>query len=128
MKALHTASAPAVVGPYSQAIDCGDYVFLSGQVPLDPQTGELVKGDITVQTDRVLDNIGAVLEAAGCSFADVVKTTIFLANIAHYREVNAAYAKRFTGPPPARSMVQVAALPRNCAIEIEVTAKRRQPR
>src|SRR5437870_2555893 len=112
MKALHTATAPAAVGPYSQAIDCGDYVFLSGQVPLDPKTGELVQGDITVQTNRVLDNIAAVLEAAGCSFDNVVKTTIFLVNLAHYKDVNAAYARRFTGPPPARSMVQVAALPR----------------
>jgi 2-iminobutanoate/2-iminopropanoate deaminase len=125
MKAVNSLSAPAAIGPYSQAIDVGGFVFLSGQVPLDPKTGELVQGDITVQTERVLDNIAAVLEAAGCSFADVVKTTIFLLDLGNFTAVNAAYGKRFTAAPPARSTVQVSALPKGATVEIEVVAKKR---
>ena len=125
MKAVNSLSAPAAIGPYSQAVDVGGFVFLSGQVPLDPKTGELVQGDITVQTERVLENIAAVLEAAGCSFADVVKTTIFLVDLGNFNAVNAAYGKRFISAPPARSTVQVSALPKGATVEIEVVAKKR---
>ena len=103
MKPVNSLSAPAAIGPYSQAIDAGDFVFLSGQVPIDPKTGELVPGDIEAQTERVLDNLAAVLEAAGCSVADVVKTTIYLMDLGDFQTVNATYAKRFSTAPPARS-------------------------
>ena len=125
MKAVHSLSAPRAIGPYSQAVDAGDYVFLSGQVPIDPKTGELVAGDIAVQTDRVLDNLGAVLEAAGCSFSDVVKTTIYLADLGDFKAVNETYGKRFTADPPARATVQVSALPKGARVEIDAIAKRR---
>ena len=125
MKPVNSLSAPAAIGPYSQAIDAGDFVFLSGQVPIDPKTGELVHGDIGVQTDRVLDNLGAVLEAAGCSFADVVKTTIYLMDLGDFQAVNAVYAKRFAEAPPARATVQVAALPKGARVEIDAIAKKR---
>lgn len=125
MKPVTSLSAPAAIGPYSQAIDAGDFVFLSGQVPIDPKTGELVTGDISVQTERVLDNLGAVLEAAGCSFADVVKTTIYLMDLGDFQAVNATYAKRFTDAPPARATVQVAALPKGARVEIDAIAKKR---
>jgi 2-iminobutanoate/2-iminopropanoate deaminase len=125
MKPVSSLSAPTAIGPYSQAIDAGDFVFLSGQVPMDPKTGELVAGDIAVQTDRVLDNLAAVLEAAGCSFADVVKTTIYLVDLGDFQAVNATYAKRFTGAPPARATVQVSALPKGARVEIDAIAKKR---
>ena len=124
MKAVQTALAPAAIGPYSQAIDAGDFVFLSGQVPIDPETGELVEGDIVVQTERVLDNLAAVLAAAGCSFADVVKTTIYLMDFGDFQTVNATYGKRFTAAPPARATVQVSALPKAARIEIDAIAKK----
>lgn len=124
MKPVNSLSAPAAIGPYSQAIDAGDFVFLSGQVPIDPKTGELVNGDISVQTDRVLDNLGAVLEAAGCSFADVVKTTIYLMDLGDFQAVNATYAKRFAEAPPARATVQVAALPKGARVEIDAIARK----
>lgn len=125
MKPVTSLSAPSAIGPYSQAIDAGDFVFLSGQVPIDPKTGELVTGDIGVQTDRVLDNLGAVLEAAGCSFADVVKTTIYLMDLGDFQAVNATYAKRFGEAPPARATVQVSALPKGARVEIDAIAKKR---
>lgn len=125
MKPVSTVTAPAAIGPYSQAIDAGDFVFLSGQVPIDPKTGELVTGDIGVQTDRVLDNLAAVLEAAGCSFSDVVKTTIYLLDLGDFQAVNAVYAKRFTAAPPARATVQVSALPKGARVEIDAIARRR---
>jgi len=125
MKPVNSLSAPTAIGPYSQAIDAGDLVFLSGQVPIDPKTGELVQGDISVQTDRVLDNLAAVLEAAGCSFADVVKTTIYLTDLGDFQVVNATYAKRFTAAPPARATVQVSALPKGARVEIDAIAKKR---
>ncbi len=124
MKPVTTLSAPSAIGPYSQAIDAGDYVFLSGQVPIDPKTGELVTGDINAQTNRALDNLGAVLEAAGCSFSHVVKTTIYLIDLADFQAVNATYAKRFTAAPPARATVQVSALPKGARVEIDAIAKR----
>lgn len=125
MKAHSSPSAPAAIGPYSQAIEAGGFVFLSGQVPIDPKTGELVSGDIATQTDRVLDNLAAVLEAAGCSFADVVKTTIYLVDLGDFAAVNATYAKRFTGAPPARATIQVSALPKGARVEIDAIAKTR---
>lgn len=123
MKAISTPDAPAAIGPYSQAIRSGDLVFLSGQVPLDPKTGELVRADIATETDRVLDNLGAVLAAAGCSFANVVKTTIFLTDLGDFQVVNATYAKRFGNPPPARATIQVSALPKGARVEIEAIAR-----
>lgn len=125
MKPVTSLSAPAAIGPYSQAIDAGDLVFLSGQVPIDPKTGELVEGDITVQTNRVLDNLSAVLEAAGCSFADVVKTTIYLTDLGDFQAVNVTYGKRFASAPPARATVQVSALPKGARVEIDAIAKKR---
>ncbi len=124
MKAITTADAPAAIGPYSQAIHAGDLVFLSGQVPIDPKTGELVTGDIAVQTERVLDNLGAVLAAAGCGFGDVVKTTIYLVDLGDFQSVNQTYAKRFTAAPPARATVQVSALPKGARVEIDAIARK----
>jgi len=126
MKPVTSLSAPAAIGPYSQAIDAGDFVFLSGQVPLDPKTGELVKGTIELETERVLDNLGAVLEAAGCSFSDVVKTTIYLTDLGDFQAVNGTYAKRFNAEaPPARATIQVSALPKGARVEIDAIAKKR---
>lgn len=125
MHAISTKHAPAAIGPYSQAIVSGDLVFLSGQIPLDPETGELVSGTIEHETERVLDNMRAVLEAAGCTFGDVVKTTIFLTDLGDFAAVNATYAKRFDGKaPPARATVQVSALPKGARVEIEAVARR----
>jgi 2-iminobutanoate/2-iminopropanoate deaminase len=123
MNAISTLDAPAAIGPYSQAIRSGDLVFLSGQVPIDPKTGELVTGDIAVQTDRVLDNLGAVLAAAGSGFGDVVKTTIYLVDLGDFQMVNQTYAKRFTAAPPARATVQVSALPKGARVEIDAIAR-----
>ncbi len=123
MKAISTTQAPAAIGPYSQAIQSGDLVFLSGQVPIDPATGELVAGDIAVQTERVLDNLAAVLGAAGCTFADVVKTTIYLIDLGDFQAVNQTYAKRFAAAPPARATVQVSALPKGARVEIDAIAR-----
>ena len=121
--AIRTSAAPAAIGPYSQAIRTGDLVFTSGQIPLDPATGQLVEGDIAAQTRRVMDNLAAVLEAAGASFADVVKTTIFLDDIGDFAAVNAIYGERFAGDPPARSTVAVARLPKDARVEIEMIAR-----
>jgi 2-iminobutanoate/2-iminopropanoate deaminase len=123
MKAISTADAPAAIGPYSQAIRAGELLFLSGQIPIDPKTGELVKGDITAETERVLDNLAAVLAAGGASFASVVKTTIYLVDLGDFQAVNAAYARRFTSAPPARATVQVAALPKGSRVEIDAIAR-----
>jgi 2-iminobutanoate/2-iminopropanoate deaminase len=119
---IQTPHAPAAVGPYSQAVIAGDKVFLSGQIPLDPTTGKLVEGDIIVQTRRVLDNVRAVLEAAGSSLAEVCKTTVFVTDLKHFAELNRTYAEYFSSAPPARSTVQVAALPLGASVEIEVIA------
>lgn len=124
MKAISSDSAPKAIGPYSQAIVTEGFVFCSGQIPLDPATGELVgSNDIQVATTRVLDNVKAVLEEAGTSFLDVVKTTIFLVDLGDFQKVNEVYTKYFTGTLPARSTIQVAALPRGARVEIEVTAR-----
>lgn len=113
--------APAI-GPYSPALKVGNFLFLSGQIPLDPETGQLVQGDIRVQTTRVLDNIIAVLKGAGADLSNVVKSTVFLVDFAEFSAMNEVYASYFTEPYPARSTVEVSRLPRDCRIEIEVLA------
>ncbi len=122
-QAISTASAPGALGPYSQAIATDGFVFCSGQIGLDPATGELADG-IEAQTDRALRNLSAVLDAAGVTLADVVKTTIFLADIADFAAVNTVYASHMPDPPPARSTFAVAALPKAARVEIEMTARR----
>ena len=119
-----TEYAPAAIGPYAQAIVAGDLVFCSGQIPLDPTTNQLVEGGIEIQTRRVLDNLAAVLQAAGSSLRQVVKTTIFLADMNDFATVNTTYAEYFGAEPPARSTVQVARLPRDVGVEIEAIALR----
>ena len=114
--------APKPVGPYSAALRAGQLLFVSGQVPLDPATGRMVEGDIAVQTRRVLENIGALLEAAGLSYAHVVRTTVFLADMNDFQAMNEVYATFFSEPYPARSTVQAARLPRDARIEIDVIA------
>jgi 2-iminobutanoate/2-iminopropanoate deaminase len=121
-KIISTSEAPAAVGPYSQAIRIGNFVFCSGQIPLDPKTGEIVPGDVNAQTRRVMENIAAVLRAEGLNFENIIKTTIFLANLADFQAVNELYGSYFKSDPPARSTVQVAALPKNAQVEIEVVA------
>ncbi len=121
---ISTTTAPAAIGPYSQAIVAGDLIFCSGQIPLDPESGQLVGDDIEAQTRRVLNNLRAVLQAAGSSFAQVVKTTIFLHDMSDFQIVNAIYAEYFGEEPPARSTVQVARLPRDVRVEIEAIALR----
>ncbi len=123
-RAVSTSAAPSAVGPYSQAIATQDLVFCSGQVGLDPAGGELVGGGVEAETERALKNLPAVLDAAGCSLADVVKTTCFLADIADFATFNAIYARFFPDPPPARSTFQVAALPKGARVEIEAVAVR----
>jgi 2-iminobutanoate/2-iminopropanoate deaminase len=125
-QAISTGGAPTAIGPYSQAIRSGDMVFCSGQLGLDPATGELVDGGVDAQAERALRNIQTVLDAAGLGFDDVVKTTIFLADIADFAAVNAVYARFMPDPPPARSTVQVAALPKSGLVEIEAIARRSQ--
>lgn len=122
-QAITTSGAPAALGPYSQAIVSGDFVFCAGQLGLDPVSGELAEG-VEAQADRALRNITAVLDAAGCSFADVVKTTIFLADINDFAAVNAVYATFIVDPAPARSTFAVGSLPKGGLIEVEVIARR----
>jgi len=119
---IQTSEAPQAVGAYSQAVRVGDLVFLSGQIPLDPASGKVVEGDIVVQTRRVMENLGAVLRAAGASFAEVVKTTIYLADIGHFAKMNEVYGSYFSSEPPARATVQVGALPRGVLVEIDMIA------
>jgi 2-iminobutanoate/2-iminopropanoate deaminase len=121
-RVVQTDRAPKAIGPYSQAIQAGDFLFLSGQIPLDPRTGELVKGDVGQQTKQVLENIKGVLESQKLGMEDVVKVTIFLKNIANFNQVNEIYSTYFPTSPPARSTVEVARLPRDVEIEIEVIA------
>jgi 2-iminobutanoate/2-iminopropanoate deaminase len=118
---IKTSAAPAALGPYSQGIRAGDFVFASGQLGLDPATGNLREG-VAAQAEQAMDNLTAVLKMAGASLADVVKTTIFLADMADFQTVNAIYGARFSGAPPARSTVQVAALPKGGLVEIEIIA------
>lgn len=119
---ISTKAAPAAIGPYSQAVRAGGLVFLSGQIPLDPVSGQMIEGDIAAQTDRVLKNLGAVLDAAGCTFDDVVRTTIFLTNLADFQVVNECYGRYFNAVSHARATVQVAALPRGANVEIDAIA------
>jgi 2-iminobutanoate/2-iminopropanoate deaminase len=121
---IQTPDAPQAIGPYSQAICTDNLVFVSGQIPIDPHTGEIVEATIEIQTRQVLQNVQAVLEAAGSSLDRVVKTMVFLKNIEDFAAMNAIYAEFFTHEPPARSAVQVAALPKGALVEIEVIALR----
>jgi 2-iminobutanoate/2-iminopropanoate deaminase len=121
-KVIQTEKAPKAIGPYSQAIRAGNFLFLSGQIPLDPKTGELVRGDIRQRTQQVLENIKGVLESQKLGMEDVVKVTIFLKNIGDFNQVNEVYGTYFPSSPPARSTVAVAGLPRNVEIEIEAVA------
>lgn len=119
---ISTANAPKAIGPYEQAIKVGDFIYASGQIPLDPKTGNLVEGDIKVQTRRALENLKAVLEAAGSSLDRVVKTTVFLKNIADFAAMNEVYAEYLGAAKPARSTVAVADLPRGALVEIDLVA------
>jgi 2-iminobutanoate/2-iminopropanoate deaminase len=119
---VSTQDAPAAIGPYSQAIRCGQLLYTSGQIPLDPASGNIVGEDVQTQTQQVLSNLQAVLKAAGSSLASVIKTTVFLANMNDFQAMNAVYAIYFTGTTPARSTVAVAELPRKALVEIECVA------
>jgi 2-iminobutanoate/2-iminopropanoate deaminase len=119
---LSTPNAPAAIGPYSQAIRAGGFLFLSGQIPLDPATGTLVSGGIADQTRRVLDNLGAILAVAGVSFNHVVKTTVYLADMNEFAAMNEVYATYFKSPAPARATIQAARLPRDVRVEIDLIA------
>jgi len=119
---IQTEKAPKPIGPYSQAIRAGNFIFLSGQIPIDPKTGELVKGDIRQQTQQVLENIRGVLESQGLGMQDVVKVNIFLKDMGNFNQMNEVYATYFSATPPARSTVEVAKLPKNAEIEIEAIA------
>jgi 2-iminobutanoate/2-iminopropanoate deaminase len=121
-EALSPPGCPPAIGPYSPAIKVGNMLFLSGSIPMDPATGQMVTGDITEQATRVMDNIRALLQSAGADFRQVVKTTVFLADMNEFAAMNAVYANYFAAPYPARSTVQVARLPRDCRLEIEVIA------
>ncbi len=120
---IATPHAPQPIGPYSQAIQCGNELYCSGQIPLDPRSGEMIDGDVAAQTERVIENLGAVLCAAGCHYADVVKTTIFLIDMSDFPAVNSVYERYFGMTKPARSTVAVASLPRGARIEIDCIAR-----
>lgn len=121
-KIISTTEAPAAIGPYSQAVRAGSMIFCAGQVPLDPKTGQIVSEDISEQTRRVLDNLTAVLKAEGLTMANIVKTTVFLADFGDFPKMNEVYATYFTDQPPARSTVGVSTLPKNARVEIEAIA------
>ncbi|MBI4062944.1 MAG: RidA family protein [Elusimicrobia bacterium] len=123
-RAVTADNAPKAIGPYSQGISAGDFVFVSGQTPLEPATGNLINGDIRAQTERVLNNVQAVLEAAGLDFSRVVKTNVYLKNMSDFAAMNEVYAKFFKEPYPARATIGVAELPKNALVEIEAIAIR----
>ena len=123
MQTIATEGAPKAIGPYSQAVSEGGFLFTSGQIPLDPSTGELVPGDIRSAVERVFDNIEAILSAAGLTLDDVVKTTVYLLRMSEFGEMNAVYARRFGNHRPARSTVAVAELPKDASVEIDVIAR-----
>jgi 2-iminobutanoate/2-iminopropanoate deaminase len=125
---VETSRAPAAIGPYSQGLQAGTLLFLSGQIPLDPQTGELVGGDVEAQTRRVMENLRAVLENAGLGFAALAKTTIYLTDLADFAVVNRVYGEYFSPPFPARATVEVKALPRGARVEIDGIAVFSSPR
>jgi 2-iminobutanoate/2-iminopropanoate deaminase len=122
-KIVSSGGAPKAIGPYSQAVIWNGMAFLSGQIPLDPATGELIQGDVAAQTERVLDNLKAVLEAAGASLNSVLKTTVFLKDMADFPKMNEVYGRYFAENPPARSTVQAAKLPRDVMVEIDAIAE-----
>ena len=122
LEAVSTTGAPGAIGPYSQAIIAGGFLFASGQIPLDPTTGTITEGGITAQAHQVLQNLGAVLKAAGISYDRVVKTTVYLSDMANFPVVNEIYATYFPAPAPARATIQAAALPRNVLVEIDLVA------
>ena len=124
MKVIATKNAPAAVGPYSQAIDCGDTVYCSGQIPLDPQTGAVVEGGLEAQAHQMFRNVKAVLAEAGLGLENVVKTTVFMTDLGQFGALNAVYAEYFAEPYPARSCVEVSALPKGVLVECEVIAHR----
>ena len=121
-KIVSTTEAPAAVGPYSQAVRIGPMLFTAGQIPLDPTSGQIVSQDVAEQTRRVLDNLTAVLKAEGMDFSNIVKTTVFMTNLGDFQTMNEVYASYFSDQPPARSTVQVSALPKGAQVEIEVIA------
>src|SRR5688500_16983054 len=123
ISSVSTDKAPAAIGPYSQAIACGELIFCSGQVALDPASGELLEGSIADQTRRAMDNLGAILAAAGTAFSRVVKTTIYLADMNDFAAVNEVYAEYFEGDPPARATIGVSALPKGARVEIDCIAR-----
>ncbi len=123
-KIIHTEQAPKAVGPYSQAVQMGDFLFCSGQISIDPQTNEVFTGDIKTQTEMVMKNISAVLESVNLNFSNIVKTTIFLTDMGDFATVNEVYGKHFKEAPPARSTIAVAGLPKGVNVEIEVIAHR----
>ena len=121
-KVITTKHAPAAIGPYSQAIDTGDLIFISGQIPIIPETGKLLEGDVRIQTEQVMKNIGAILDAAGLKFGNVVKCTCYLADIADFKDMNEIYGSYFTSEPPARAALQIGKLPLGAKIEIDTIA------
>ncbi|MBI1876571.1 MAG: RidA family protein [Acidobacteria bacterium] len=121
-EAVSTTGAPQAIGPYSQAIRAGSFLFVSGQIPLDPATGSMVDGDVGAQTRRVLDNVGAILKAVGASYENVVRTTVFLVDMNDFAAMNQVYATYFPSQAPARSTVQAARLPKDARVEIDVIA------
>ena len=123
LKLVHTPEAPEAIGPYSQAVVTGDWVFASGQIPIDPATGELIEGDISAQTHRVMKNLAAVLKEAGTSLGSVVKTTVYLSDMANFAEMNKVYGEHFGDHRPARATVQAGGLPKAVDVEIDVIAK-----
>ena len=124
MEFVRTDKAPKAVGPYSQAVVSGNFVFVSGQIPLDPETGKMVEGDIEEKTRRVLENVSAVLESAGLSLKNVVKVTVFITDLSNFEKVNKVYSEFFGDHKPARSFVEVSSLPKGAEIEIEVIAEK----
>lgn len=126
MKVIHTDLAPAAIGPYSQAIVSGDLIFTSGQIPLDPASGELVQGDIQAQTRQVFSNLREVLKEAGASLDDAVKVNVYMTDLKDFAALNEVYATFFTQPYPARSCVEVSSLPKGAQVEIEIIARKPQ--
>lgn len=122
-KAIVPAQGPKAVGPYSQGIRSGDFLFLAGQIPIDPASGDLIGGDVKAQTERCIQNIIGILAAEGATLENVVKSTVFLTDLKEFASMNEVYAKHFTGTPPARSTIQVAGLPKGASVEIEVIAR-----
>jgi 2-iminobutanoate/2-iminopropanoate deaminase len=124
-KVISTPNAPGAIGPYSQAIEANGFVFISGQIPIDPAVGKVIEGDITVQTEQVMKNLEAILKAAGCDFSNVVKSTCLLSDMTNFAAMNVVYGSRFKENPPARAAFAVKTLPLNVLVEIEMIAVKR---